>query len=82
MKSSNRDLLVLSKNISTDEREMQLEVERLNQILFQVEAIENLCLANEVIDINNYKILRKPEKIEKVISNNRLKPFQFIHTKN
>jgi hypothetical protein len=82
MKSSNRDLLVLSKNISTDEREMQLEVERLNQILFHVEAIENLCLANEVIDINNYKILRKPEKIEKVISNNRLKPFQFIHTKN
>jgi hypothetical protein len=82
MKSANRDLLVLSKNISTDEREMQLEVEKLNQILFQVEAIENLCLANEVIDINNYKILRKPEKIEKVISNNRLKPFQFIHTKN
>ena len=82
MKSANRDLLVLSKNISTDEREMQLEVEKLNQILFQVEAIENLCLANEVIDINNYKILSKPKKIEKVISNNRLKPFQFIHTKN
>ena len=82
MKSSNRDLLVLSKNISKDEREMQLEVEKLNQILFHVEAIENLCLANEIIDINNYKILRKPNKIEKVISNNRLKPFQFIHTKN
>jgi hypothetical protein len=61
---------------------MQLEVEKLNQILFHVEAIENLCLANEIIDINNYKILSKPEKIEKVISNNRLKPFQFIHTKN
>lgn len=82
MKSSNRDLLVLSKNISTDERELQLEVEKLNQILFHVEAIENLCLANEIIDINNYKILRKPNKIEKVISNNRLNPFQFIHTKN
>ena len=82
MKSSNRDLLVLSKNISTNERELQLEVEKLNQILFHVEAIENLCLANEIIDINNYKILRKPNKIEKVFSNNRLKPFQFIHTKN
>ena len=82
MKSSNRDLLVLSKNISTDERELQLEVEKLNKILLHVEAIENLCLANEIIDINNYKILRKPNKIEKVICNNRLKPFQFIHTKN
>jgi hypothetical protein len=82
MKSANRDLLVLSKNISKDEREMQLEVEKLNQILFHVEAIENLCLANEIIDINNYKILREAKKIEKVISNKRLKPFQFIHTKN
>lgn len=82
MKSANRDLLVLSKNIAKDERELQLEVEKLNQILFHVEAIENLCLANEIIDINNYKILREPKKIKKVISNNRLKPFQFIHTKN
>lgn len=82
MKSSNRDLLVLSKNISRNERELQLEVEKLNQILFHVEAIQNLCVANEIIDINIYKILRKPKKIEKVISNNRLKPFQFIHTKN
>ncbi len=82
MKSPNRDLLVLSKNISTDQREMQLEIEKLNQILFHAEAIENLCIANEIIDINNYKIVRKPKKIEKIISNKRLKPFQFIHTKN
>lgn len=81
MKSSNRDLIVLSKNISNDEREMQLEVEKLNQMLFHVEVIENLCVANEIIDINNYKIVTKPKKIEKIISK-RLKPFQFIHTKN
>lgn len=82
MNSPKRDLLVLSKNISTDKREMQLEVEKLNQMLFHAEAIENLCAANEIIDINNYKIVRKPKKIEKIISNNMLKPFQFIHTKN
>lgn len=82
MKSSNRDLLVLSKNISTDEREMQLEVEKLNKLLFDAEAIENLCVANEIIDINNYKIVRKAKKIEKIISRKKTKPFQFIHTKN
>ncbi|MEJ7679634.1 MAG: hypothetical protein WKG06_17590 [Segetibacter sp.] len=82
MKSSNRDLLVLSKNISTDEREMQLEVEKLNQMLLHAEVIENLCMVNEIIDINNYKIVRKPKKIEKIISNKSLKSFQFIHTKN
>ncbi|CAA9536776.1 MAG: hypothetical protein AVDCRST_MAG96-3971 [uncultured Segetibacter sp.] len=82
MKSANRDLLVLSRNLSKDEREMQLEVEKLNQMLFHVEAIQNLCIANEIIDINNYRIVRKAKKIEKIISNNKLKPFQFIHTKN
>ncbi len=82
MKSSNRDLLVLSKNISTDEIEMKLEIEKLNQMLLHAEVIENLCMVNEIIDINNYKIVRKPKKIEKIISNKRLKPFQFIHTKN
>lgn len=82
MKSQSRDLLVLSKNISTDEREMQIEVEKLNQMLVHVEAIEKLCVANEIIDINNYKIIRKLKKIEKIISNKKLKPFQFIHTKN
>jgi len=82
MKSSTRDLLVLSKNASIDQREMERVIEKLNQILFNVEAMENICLVNEIIDLNNYKILTNPRKIEKIISNNKLKRFQFIHNKN
>ena len=82
MKASNRDLLVLSKNVSTDQKEMELVIEKLNQLLFHVESIENICLVNEIIDINNYKIISKPKKIEKIISGNRLKRFQFMHNKN
>ncbi len=82
MKSSNRDLLVLSKNALIDQREMELVVEKLNQLLLHAESIENLCSVNEIIDINNYKIIRKPKKIEKIISYNKLKRFQFIHNKN
>jgi hypothetical protein len=82
MKSSNRDLLVLSKNVSMDQREMERVIEKLNQLLFHAECIENLCLVNEIIDINNYKILREPKKVEKIISGNKLKRFQFIHNKN
>lgn len=82
MKSSNRDLLVLSKNASIDQREMELVIEKLNQLLFHAECIENLCSINEIIDINNYKIIRTPKKVEKIISNNKLKRFQFIHNKN
>lgn len=82
MKLSNRDLLVLSKNVSTDQKEMELVIEKLNQLLFHVESIENLCLVNEIIDINNYRIISKAKKVEKIIVGNRLKRFQFIHNKN
>lgn len=82
MKSSNRDLLVLSKNESIDQREMDLVIEKLNQLLFNVESIENFCAVNEVIDINNYKIITSSVKIERIIRNNKLKRFQFIYNKN
>ncbi len=82
MKSPSRDLLVLSKKASIDKVEMEREIEKLNQLLFYAESIENLCLLTEIIDLNYYRIIRKPQKIEKILSNNKLKPFQFIHNKN
>jgi len=82
MKAASRDLLVLSKNASINQREMEIEVEKLNQLLFHAEAIEKLCLVNEVIDIHSYRIVTKQKKIEKIISAKKVKPFQFIHNKN
>ena len=82
MKSLNRDLLVLSKNASADQREMEVVIEKLNQLLFNAESIENLGLVNEVIDINNYKIINKAKDVEKFIRSHKLKRFQFILNKN
>ena len=82
MKSAKRDLLVLSKNVSTDQREMQLEVEKLHELLFHVESIENFCIANEIIDLNNYKIIQNPVKIQRIVGKNKMKAFQFINNKN
>lgn len=82
MKPGKRDLLVLSKNVSIDQREMELEVEKLHHLLFHVESLDNFCVANEIIDLNKYKIIDNPVKIRKIISNNKLKPFQFVNNKN
>lgn len=81
MKGASRDLLVLSKNASINQREMEIEVEKLNQLLFHAEAIEKLCLVNEIIDLNNYRIVTNPKKIEKIIKS-KVKAFQFILNKN
>jgi hypothetical protein len=82
MKSSKRDLLLLSKKVSTDQREMELEVEKLHDLLFQIESIENFCVANEIIDINTFKIIHHPLKMQRILSRNKMRPFQFINNKN
>ncbi len=81
MKLSNRDLLVMSKNASATKGEIDREVEKLHDLLFQAESMENFCIANEIIDINRYKIISTPEKIQKLLRRT-LKPFQFVNNKN
>lgn len=82
MKSANRDLLVLSRKASLDPSELQHEVELLHQILFYAETLNNFCVVTELIDVNRYRVINKPGRIEKIIRENKLKPFQFISNKN
>jgi len=82
MKSLNRDLLVLSKKTSVNKKEIELEVKKLHEILLQVESFENFCRVNEVMDLNNYKVIQHPVKMERIIKGKSLKPFQFINNKN
>ncbi len=79
---ANRDLLLLSKKASPDPKELEHEVEQLHELLFNVESLPNFCLANEIIDLNSYKIINAVNKIEKIIREKNLKPFQFINNKN
>ena len=82
MKSSNRDLLVLSKKVNMDARELEHEVELLHELLYHVESLLNFCQATELIDVNRYEIIHKAHIIEQVIRERNLKPFQFLFNKN
>jgi hypothetical protein len=82
MKTPNRDLLVLVKDEDANEQSMEQELEQLNDLLFHYETLESFCIAHEVFDVNKYKIVRKPEILQKIIRQRHLKPFQFICNKN
>ncbi len=81
MKTSNRDLLVLTKTAMSNKNEMDEEVEKLHNLLYFVESIDNFCIANEIIDIDNYRIIDNPFKMQKLVGK-KLKPFQFVSNKN
>lgn len=82
MKTPNRDLLVLVKNDHLNEKAIEMELEKLNQLLFNYETIQNLCTAHEVFDLNVYKIRNEFKLLQKVISKKHLKPFEFLFNKN
>ena len=68
MTPQNRDLLVLTKKQTMNAQELEHEVELLVTLLSETEKIDAFCTANEVIDLNKYKIISKPHLIQKIIS--------------
>lgn len=82
MPDVNRDLLVLSdaRRLTADALERELSF--LNDILFHVENWETFATANELIDINRRKIIRKTHVIQQILSEKTVKAFVFTCNKN
>jgi hypothetical protein len=82
MNKSNRDLLVLFKEELMSPQAIEHEVEMLHELLYDVEKIENLVTAHEVINLNRYKIQHQYHIIRNTIRMRELKPFIFLCNKN
>jgi hypothetical protein len=82
MAPQNRDLLMLTKRQTMNPKEFEHEVELLVDLLFEAEKIDAFCIANEIIDLNRYKIVSKPHLIQQVLRQKKMKPFVFISNKN
>jgi hypothetical protein len=82
MNKSNRDLLVLFKEELMSPQAIEHEVEMLHGLLYDVEKIENLVTAHEVINLNRYKIQHQYHIIRNTIRMRELRPFIFLCNKN
>ena len=82
MKTPNRDLLVLVKDEFDSELSMELELEKLNRLLFQFETLDTISVAHEIFDLNVGKIIEQPKQVRSVLNQKKLKPFQFACNKN
>jgi len=51
-------------------------------LLYNVEQMDAFCIANELIDLNRYKIIQKPHLIKQAVKEKKLKPFVFISNNN
>jgi hypothetical protein len=82
MNPRNRDLLVLTKKDLLNQQELEHEIELLNDLFYFVENSDALYIANEVFDINRYKVISKLQKVRQMLKESKLKPFVFISNKN
>jgi len=82
MKSPNRDLLVLLKDETMSEQAIEREVEKLNDMLFQLESVDNFCVSHEMLDMNKFKIFTDQKSIMQVVRQKELKPFVFLCSLN
>ncbi len=82
MNKSNRDLLVLFNQELMSPQALEHEVNLLHDLLFNVESIDNLVVAHEIIDLNKYRIYSKPVMIKAHIRLKKDKPFVFLNNKN
>lgn len=83
MKQYNRDLWMLTqqdKHLS--EQALAEKAEQLHALLYSIETPEAFCQANEVLDLNRYKVIQKPHLIQKVARYQQLPHFVFIFNKN
>lgn len=82
MNNINRDLLVMFNQELMSPQAIEQQVELLHELLLNVERMENLAIAHEVIDLNKYKVINKYTAIKDIIRMQELKPFIFLNCKN
>ena len=82
MNPRNRDLLVLTKKELMNQEELEHEIELLNDLFYHVESSDAVCIANEVIDVNRYKVIKKIHRVRQILKEQRPRPFVFISNKN
>jgi hypothetical protein len=82
MNRINRDLLVLFNQELMSPQAIEHEVDMLHELLFDVERMDNLVRAHELIDLNKYKVISNALVLKTTIRKQDLKPFIFLNCKN
>lgn len=82
MNNPNRDILVLFKQELMTPQAMEHQVTLLHDLLYNVERLDNLVTAHEILDLNKYKIISKAHLIKEYLRSGKEKPFVFLNNKN
>jgi hypothetical protein len=81
MNRFNRDLLVLLKQELMTPEAQEQQLQRLHELLYEVERFSNVILSYEVLDMVRYKVVRNPVQLKRLMKQSE-KPFIFYFNRN
>lgn len=61
---------------------MEQQVMLLHEMLFHVEKMDNVVTAHEILDLNKFKVIRKPARIKEFLRLSKERPFVFLNNLN
>lgn len=82
MNLPNRDLLILFNQELMTPGAIEQAIERIHEILYDVERVDNLALSHEVIDINRNGVKRERFIVRRHLRSRELQPFVFLNCRN
>jgi hypothetical protein len=82
MGRKNRDILVLFNQDLMTPQSLEREVFLLHELLFDVERLDNLVKAHELLDLNKYKVITQNLIIRNFLRGRKDEPFVFLNNKN
>jgi hypothetical protein len=82
MKASKRDLLVLLKTEVLGPARFQSEVSFLEGLLKEVEGLQNVALAYELVDVHRRRLEKRSHIVKEALKGRLSKPFLFLNNRN
>ena len=82
VKTSDRDLLVISKNALQNDDALQQEIQILNVLLPAVEVLQNIANSSEIFDLNKCRTFKTPNSVFRQLQEKAMRSFVFLYNKN
>jgi len=82
MNLPNRDLLILFNQELMTPRAIEDAIERIHEILYDVERADNLAISHEIMDVSKNRVNRESFIIRRHLRSRELPPFVFLNCRN
>lgn len=78
----NKELFIFIKDTTINSPIVKQEIKKMNKMLLALEYFEYFYITNEIVDLNECRIIKEFIMVKQIVQQQTLKPYTFIINKN